>query len=261
MTSSLEPEPYRGPDPRAVRGMFGAIAHRYDLLNHLLSASIDRYWRGRAVSLLASHSPGPGDRCLDLCTGTGDLAIAIARRLRMETVGSDFCHAMLVESVRKTRRFPSDPRVRVAEADAQSLPFAASSFRFATVAFGIRNVESPETVLAEIHRVLVPGGVAVILEFSKPTVPGFRAVFDLYFKHVLPRVGAWVSGVEGPYQYLPASVGRFPSREGLAAMVGAAGFRDVRYRNLTGGVAALHWGAKPHTPTGEGHPGGNAPSR
>ena len=249
MTPSVDPAPYRGPDPRAVRGMFGAIAHRYDLLNHLLSASVDRYWRARAVSLIASQSPRAGDRCLDLCTGTGDLAIAITRRLGLETVGSDFCHAMLVESARKTRRLGREPRVRLAEADAQALPFAGSSFRFATVAFGIRNVESPEAVLAEIHRVLVPGGVAVILEFSRPVVPGFRAVFDFYFNHVLPRVGAWVSGVDGPYRYLPESVRRFPSQEDLAAMVGAAGFRHVRYRNLTGGVAALHWGAKPHAPT------------
>jgi demethylmenaquinone methyltransferase/2-methoxy-6-polyprenyl-1,4-benzoquinol methylase len=241
--SPADPGSYAGPEGQAVRNMFGAIAHRYDLLNHLLSASVDRRWRRQAVARIAELGPRPGDRCLDLCTGTGDLAIEIAGRLGLETVSSDFCHPMLVESRRKVQRRPGLP-IRTAEADAQQLPFADGSFRFVTVAFGIRNVESLERALEEMYRMLEPGGAALVLEFSKPVVPGFRRIFDVYFTHVLPRIGAWVSGVDGPYRYLPASVRRFPSQAGLALLLERAGFREVGYRNLTGGIAALHWGTR-----------------
>jgi demethylmenaquinone methyltransferase/2-methoxy-6-polyprenyl-1,4-benzoquinol methylase len=156
--------------------MFGAIAPRYDLLNRLLSASVDRRWRRQVVRRIASLAPEPGDRCLDLCTGTGDLALEIARSLGLETIGSDFCHPMLVESVRKIAR-RREHRIRTAEADAQELPFADRRFRFVTVAFGIRNVESLGRALGEMFRVLEPGGTAIVLEFSKPVVPGFRQVF------------------------------------------------------------------------------------
>lgn len=236
---------FAGPEGRSVQEMFGAIAPRYDLLNHLLSASVDRYWRWRAARLIRTLGPQPGDHCLDLCTGTGDLALEIARRLGLDTVGSDFCHPMLLESSRKIGRLGLDSRVRIAEADAQDLPFAPNSFRFVTVAFGVRNVESLSRALGEMYRVLVPGGTAVILEFSRPVVPGFSHLFQLYFSHVLPRIGGWISRVEGPYRYLPASVGRFPTQEELATLIETEGFLDVRYRNLTGGVAALHWGRKP----------------
>lgn len=240
-----ETDAYKGPDGRSVQQMFGAIAHRYDLLNHLLSASIDRYWRRRVVAMIRSLSPQPGDRCLDLCTGTGDLAIDISGLLELETIASDFSHPMLMESIGKIGRRGLGSRIRIAEADAQHLPFAESSVRFVTVAFGIRNVESVPAALAEMCRVLLPGGTVLILEFSKPVVPGFRQVFDFYFTHILPRVGAWISGVDGPYRYLPASVRRFPPQRELVSMIEAAGFESVRYRNLTGGIAALHWGTKP----------------
>jgi demethylmenaquinone methyltransferase/2-methoxy-6-polyprenyl-1,4-benzoquinol methylase len=232
--------------------MFGAIAHRYDLLNHLLSGSIDRRWRRYTVRRIAELGPGPGDRCLDLCSGTGDLALEIASRLDMDTVSSDFCHPMLVASLEKIRR-QGEHRVRTAEADAQELPFADSAFRFVTVAFGLRNVESLDRALAEMRRVLEPGGTAFILEFSQPVVPGFRQLFNAYFTHVLPRIGAWISGVDGPYRYLPESVGRFPSQSRLAGMIESSGFHRVGYRNLTGGIAALHWGTKPGRPAGNHH--------
>jgi demethylmenaquinone methyltransferase/2-methoxy-6-polyprenyl-1,4-benzoquinol methylase len=249
MNPGTQPWAYAGPDGPSVQRMFGAIAHRYDLLNHLLSASVDRYWRRQAVAVIGSLAPQAGDRCLDLCTGTGDLALELARRLQLETVGSDFCHPMLLESIKKINRRGLRPRLSVAEADAQSLPFAENSFRFVTVAFGVRNVESLPTALEEMYRVLVPGGSALILEFAKPVIPGFSRMFDFYFSHILPRVGAWVSGVDGPYQYLPASVRRFPSQPRLVSMIESAGFGRVQYRNLTLGIAALHWGTKPTEPS------------
>ena len=245
MMESAGGHQYAGPEGRAVQQMFGAIAHRYDLLNHLLSASVDRHWRRQAVRLISSLSPAPGDRCLDLCTGTGDLAIEIARRLKLDTYASDFCHPMLVRSLSKVRRLRNGNTVRITEADAQELPFADGSFRFATVAFGVRNVESLTRALDEMYRVLAPGGTALVLEFSRPIVPGFSHLFDFYFSHILPRVGAFVSGVQGPYKYLPRSVHRFPTQREFAKMIESVGFENVEYRNLTGGIAALHWGTKP----------------
>lgn len=235
--------PYAGPDGRTVREMFGAIAHRYDLLNHLLSASVDRRWRRRVVRFIASKSPAPGDRCLDVCTGTGDLAIEIGTALGLETVGADFCHPMLVLSLGKLAH--RGIRVGIAEADAQQLPFPDSRFRFATVAFGLRNVESPERALGEMFRVLEPGGWGIVLEFARPVVPLFGTLFDFYFVNMLPRIGRLVSGVDGPYRYLPASVKRFPAQREFSAIVEEAGFVDVGYRNLSGGIAALYWGRKP----------------
>jgi demethylmenaquinone methyltransferase/2-methoxy-6-polyprenyl-1,4-benzoquinol methylase len=245
MNPSAKSRQYAGPDGHSVQEMFGAIAGRYDLLNHLLSASVDRYWRRQAVRLIRSLSPNSGDRCLDICTGTGDLAIAISEQLKLETIGTDFCHPMLVESLPKVSRPSAGPAIRIAEADAQQLPFPDNSFQFTTVAFGVRNVESLELALEEMFRVLVPGGTALVLEFSKPVIPGFRQLFDFYFTYVLPRVGALISGVDGPYQYLPASVRRFPSQSEFVSLINEAGFTQVEYRNLTGGVAALHWGRKP----------------
>ena len=164
----------------------------------------------------------------------------------VEAFGSDFCHPMLVESLSKIRRLSPGHTVRITEADTQELPFADGSFRFTTVAFGVRNVESLGRALDEMYRVLAPGGTALVLEFSRPVVPGFSHLFDFYFTHILPRIGALVSGVQGPYQYLPRSVQRFPTQREFASMIESVGFENVEYRNLTGGIAALHWGTKPH---------------
>lgn len=245
MIESLNNHQYSGPDGRSVKQMFGAIASRYDLLNHVLSAFVDQRWRRRTVSLIASFSPDPADRCLDLCTGTGDLAIEIAERLKLETYGSDFCHPMLVESLSKIRRLTHEHTVRVMEADTQELPFLDDTFRFTTVAFGVRNIESMDRALKEMYRVLRPGGTAVILEFSKPAIPGFNYLFGLYFTQILPRIGTLISGIQGPYEYLPKSVKRFPNQREFARIIESIGFEDVEYRNLTGGIAALHWGTKP----------------
>ncbi len=232
---------FHGPDGRIVRQMFGEIAHRYDFLNHFLSVSIDRRWRRLAAGKVAEYLPeGNPGVCLDLCSGTGDLAIELHQRLHMPVVASDFCHPMLVRSVQKTRALP----IRTVEADSMAVPFVDDSFTAVTVAFGLRNLEDPKRGLAEMRRVLKPGGVLVVLEFSRPVIPVMRQLFQFYFHRILPRIGAWISGQGSAYQYLPDSVSRFPAQKELAALMAQVGFRNVGYRNLSGGIAALHWGLK-----------------
>ena len=239
--TSVRDSGYRGPDGTAIRSMFASIAPRYDFLNRFLSLSIDRYWRRRVVGLLRRYDPAAGDRCLDLCTGTGDLALDIHRGLGIRTVGSDFCHPMLLRFVGKI----GSASIDVAESDAQQLPFADARFRFVTVAFGLRNIERMHVALREIHRVLEPGGVLVVLEFSQPVTPVVRGLFHVYFHRVLPKLGSWISGTAGPYAYLPASVSRFPSQKALVRELESAGLVEVDYENLTFGIAAMHWGVKP----------------
>jgi len=229
-----------GPDPDAVRRMFGAIAHRYDFLNHFLSASIDKRWRRLTVNkvreLLAA---GPDAVCLDLCSGTGDLALEIHRRLNLTVVASDFCHPMLQRSLSK---FDSSARIRTVEADALDLPFTNNVFDVVTIAFGLRNLANTRRGFEEMARILKPGGVVVILEFSKPVIPIFRQAFGLYFRTILPRLGGAVSGQDTAYRYLHDSVQKFPSQVELVELMTATGFKDVGYRNLSGGIAAMHWG-------------------
>jgi demethylmenaquinone methyltransferase/2-methoxy-6-polyprenyl-1,4-benzoquinol methylase len=225
--------------------MFAGIAHRYDFLNHFLSASVDRYWRKHAVQRVASliHSQA-FPRCLDVCSGTGDLALDLHRYLKADVVASDFCHPMLTRSKAKTVAKGFQSFVQTVEADALVLPFPDRSFDSVTVAFGLRNLADPERGLAEMRRVLRDGGAVVVLEFSKPVVPVFRHLFNFYFRYILPRLGAAISGDGSAYQYLPDSVRRFPAQEELARLLRSTGFDEVEYRNLTGGVAALHWGKK-----------------
>jgi demethylmenaquinone methyltransferase/2-methoxy-6-polyprenyl-1,4-benzoquinol methylase len=242
---ATNPPAYQGPDARAVRQMFSEIAPRYDFLNHFLSASIDRHWRRIAVRKVAEFARQPGrQRGLDLCCGTGDLALALHRGLDMDIVASDFCHPMLTRSNSKIAAAALGNRIRTVEADALSLPFASESFDAITNAFGLRNLQDPAAGLSEMLRLLTSGGVAVILEFSKPVVPVFREAFQFYFRNVLPRLGSLISGQSFAYQYLPDSVRKFPSQQELAGIMQAVGFRAVEYRNLTGGIAALHWGMK-----------------
>ena len=217
--------------------MFAGIAHRYDFLNHFLSVSIDRRWRKIAVAKVRELIPSsPAVTCLDVCSGTGDLAIALQRTLGHSVVATDFCHPMLTRAARKERAIPN------VEADALSLPFRDQSFDAVTIAFGLRNLEDPVRGLSEIHRLLRPTGAAVILEFSKPVVPVFRNIFGFYFRYVLPRLGAAISGDAAAYQYLPDSVARFPVQEELVELMRTVGYKNVGYRNLSGGIAALHWG-------------------
>lgn len=225
--------------PERVRRMFGEIAPRYDLLNHLLSANVDRYWRWRAVRTVPPRGAAP---ILDLCTGTGDLALAYARAAGPQTpiVGADFCHPMLVLGRRKAH-----PRVTFVEADATRLPFASDRFQIVSVAFGLRNVADTDAALREMARVCLPGGRVAVLEFSLPTAAPLRAGYQWYFRRVLPRIGqALARNGDSAYVYLPESVQAFPSREALAARMTAAGLRDVRYESLTLGIATLYVGTK-----------------
>ena len=224
--------------------MFARIAKRYDLLNHLLSGNTDRRWRRLVAKRLREVLSIEGARALDVACGTGDLALALARETGARVVGTDFCRPMLEIAARKALANVSS-EIPFVEGDALKLPFAERSFDAVTIAFGLRNLSNVETGLRELWRVLRPGGRAAILEFSRPVVPGFRALFQFYFTRVLPRVGGTLSGSRGAYEYLPASVSRFPDQKRLARMMREAGFVSVEYKNLTGGVAALHLGTRP----------------
>jgi demethylmenaquinone methyltransferase / 2-methoxy-6-polyprenyl-1,4-benzoquinol methylase len=227
-----------------VRQMFGEIAGRYDFLNHLLSLNIDRYWRWRTVRAVPPIAEGP---ILDLCTGTGDLALAYYRASggRARIVGADFCHPMLVLGDSKRQTAGADGRVMFVEADAQRLPFADDHFSIVCVAFGLRNVTDTDRGLREMARVCRPGGKVAVLEFSLPTWKPLRAAYLWYFRHVLPRIGqALARNRQAAYSYLPASVGEFPSGEALAAKMRQAGLAEVTFRSLTFGVATLYQGTK-----------------
>lgn len=227
-----------------VRAMFASVAGRYDLLNHLLSVNTDKRWRRLVAKCLAHILSQDGARVLDIACGTGDLTLELAGSGIAHVVGADFCRPMLEIAVQK--QTPNrNPTIPFVESDALKLPFADFSFDAVTIAFGIRNLSSIKAGLAEIFRVLKPNGRAVILEFSAPVVPGFRTLFKFYFKQVLPRIGGIVSGSRAAYEYLPDSVSRFPDQLRLVTMMREAGFDDVEYKNLTGGVAAIHTGSRP----------------
>jgi demethylmenaquinone methyltransferase/2-methoxy-6-polyprenyl-1,4-benzoquinol methylase len=228
-----------------VREMFGQIAGRYDLLNHLLSLNIDRYWRWRTVRAVP---PRLGGKILDLCTGTGDLALAYHKAAGGQTqiVGADFSRPMLVIGREKGLRASADGRLMFVEADAEHIPTAADQFDIVCVAFGLRNVADTDQGLAEMVRVCKPGGQVVVLEFSTPRWQPFRSVYGWYFRHVLPRIGQLIArNSHAAYNYLPESVGEFPQGDALADRMQAAGLVDVGYRGFTLGVATLYVGSKP----------------
>jgi demethylmenaquinone methyltransferase / 2-methoxy-6-polyprenyl-1,4-benzoquinol methylase len=225
---------------RSVRSMFARVAGRYDFLNHLLSLNVDRWWRSRAVARVRGYLARPGARAMDLCCGTGDMVVALESARGAAVLGSDFCHPMLVEAARKlVRRGLGSPLV---EADAMRLPLPDASLDLVTAAFGFRNLANYASGLEEMRRVLKPGGAAAILEFSQPRNPAFAALYSFYSRHVLPRIGGAISGDPGAYRYLPESVRKFPGPEELETMMRAAGFREVSWERLTGGIVALHVG-------------------
>jgi len=222
-----------------VRGMFGRIAPRYDLLNHLLSMNIDRYWRAHTVKLVSHVLMKPGARVLDVSCGTGDLMIALQKRGRGASVlGSDFSHPMLTAARSKTSQGG------LFEADALTLPVADASFDLVTIAFGFRNLANYGRGLAELRRILKPGGVLAILEFSTPPNALLAALYGFYSRNVLPVIGGWISGSRDAYTYLPESVRKFPDAPGLAQQMREVGFENVRYERMTAGIVALHLGER-----------------
>jgi demethylmenaquinone methyltransferase / 2-methoxy-6-polyprenyl-1,4-benzoquinol methylase len=227
-------------EPERIAGMFDAIAGRYDRLNHLLSAGLDRRWRRRAIRELRLTG---SERLLDVCTGTADLAIEAATHRAGSAgivVGLDFAGEMLRIGRDKIADAHLDRRVMLTRADAMRLPIADRSFEAATIAFGIRNVSDPLTGCRELHRILVPGGRAAILEFGMPTMPVVSGVYAWYFRAVLPRVGRLISRHSDAYEYLPASVSSFPSGEGFVTILREAGFATVRSVPLVFGAVYLY---------------------
>jgi demethylmenaquinone methyltransferase/2-methoxy-6-polyprenyl-1,4-benzoquinol methylase len=251
--------------------MFGRVAHRYDLLNHVLSFQVDRAWRARTAKRVEEILRRPEARVLDLCCGTGDLTLALEQRRRELTrsrdseqsrdregavvsagpgsitsdappliFGSDFCHPMLVETIRKAGH--RNARTSVFEADALQLPLADASLDLITCAFGFRNFANYRKGLAELRRVLRPGGMLAILEFSQPPSRFFATFYAFYSKHVLPRIGALISGSSDAYTYLPESVRKFPGAELFAEEMRATGYLDVEFERMTFGIVALHIG-------------------
>ncbi|MBM3793361.1 MAG: bifunctional demethylmenaquinone methyltransferase/2-methoxy-6-polyprenyl-1,4-benzoquinol methylase UbiE [Acidobacteria bacterium] len=227
---------------RWVRRMFDGVAPRYDLLNHVLSFNADRYWRWRTVRKLRPILEKPGARVVDLCCGSGDLLIALQGRTPATVLGSDFSHQMLRACDAKIAagRLPAE----VFESDAMQLPLAAGSLDLVTCAFGFRNLVNYRAGLAEMLRVLKPGGTVAILEFSTPPNALFRRFYEFYSLRVLPRIAGMISGVPEAYEYLPESVRKFPGAPELAEAMQGVGFGDVEYTRMTFGIVALHVGRK-----------------
>lgn len=219
-----------------MRAMFGRVAHRYDLANHLLSMNVDRYWRRRTVRRVRDQIRRTDARVLDLCCGTGDLTVALGKERGGAVYGSDFCHPMLLGAVNKISDYP------FFEGDALCLPLRDGALDVITVAFGFRNFANYGAGLNELRRVLKPGGTLAILEFSKPPNRLFAACYEWYSRRVLPWIGGLLSGSRDAYTYLPESVRKFPGAEELASAMRAAGFDGVEFERMTGGIVALHLG-------------------
>jgi demethylmenaquinone methyltransferase/2-methoxy-6-polyprenyl-1,4-benzoquinol methylase len=233
----LPPPPAKTPD--AIAAMFDAIADRYDFLNHVLSAGIDRWWRRRAIQALSLSG---GECVLDLCTGTADLAIAARTAVpgAARVIGVDFADAMLVVGRAKLLHQRLDGTVTLVRGDATRIPLADRSVDAVTIAFGIRNVDRPDAACAEIVRVLRPGGALAILEFAVPTTPLVRAGYLAYFRYVLPRIGGLISRHRSAYAYLPASVDAFDSPDQFVKVLRQSGLTGVRAVPLTFGIVFLY---------------------
>jgi demethylmenaquinone methyltransferase/2-methoxy-6-polyprenyl-1,4-benzoquinol methylase len=227
---------------RAVREMFSGIAKKYDFLNHFLSVNTDKRWRRLVSKKLKDILDREDAIVLDVACGTGDLSVELQTAGRAKVIGTDFCRPMLEIAFDKNAK--NNTAIPYIEADGMNLSFADNTFDAATIAFGLRNFSNWQDGLVELHRILKKGGKLAILEFTTPVVPGFKQIFNLYFTQILPRIGGAVSGSRGAYEYLPDSVSRFPDQKGLVKMMQETGFSDVEYKNLTGGIAALHIGTK-----------------
>jgi demethylmenaquinone methyltransferase / 2-methoxy-6-polyprenyl-1,4-benzoquinol methylase len=223
-------------DPVFVRQAFSSIAPRYRLANHVLSLGVDLSWRREAARLVASFAPR---NVLDVATGTGDLALAIQRRLPgVEITGTDFCEEMLAIARRAGLQ-------RTVEADALQLPFATGSFDVVTVAYGLRNMASWRDALKEMGRVLRPGGRLVILDFSLPERWPWNVLYGVYLREVLPRLAGLIAGNRGAYDYLARSIQNFPAGAAMERLLGECGFEAPRTKCLSGGISSVYWASKP----------------
>jgi demethylmenaquinone methyltransferase / 2-methoxy-6-polyprenyl-1,4-benzoquinol methylase len=227
-----------------VREMFGRIAPRYDLLNHLLSLDIDKIWRRRVAKRFTAILHNPSAKVLDLCCGTGDLALAFRKEAPAgaEIVGSDFVPEMLERA--RAKAAASGAGIMFVEADALSLPFGDGSFDLVSCSFGFRNLANYERGMLEIFRVLKPGGAAAILEFAEPRGKLFGNLYRFYFRQVLPLLGGLISGNSSAYRYLPNSVSKFPSPEALQALFDRAGYTEAQFERWAGGIVTLHTARK-----------------
>ena len=237
---------------RYVREMFGAISPRYDFLNHFLSAGLDLRWRRHAAATCCGAlTQKASATVLDLCCGTGDLALAVLAQGAGRAVACDFSRPMLARAAAKFDRKGVTDRTALVEADALALPLPDGSVDAVTCGFGLRNLADTGRGLAEMMRVLATGGAAVILEFHQPRPGGpLAGTFGLYFRRILPRLGAWISGGgHGGYRYLVESIEAFGPPQATAAAMQRAGFEDVRIEPLTGGIASVYVGRKPGTQT------------
>ena len=243
-TPGTRPKGLTGEEEAAqwVRGMFSAVAPRYDLVNRVISFRLDQYWRSRTARRLRHILSRPGALVLDLCCGSGDLTLALQAQSCAAVIGSDFCHPMLLEAARKFRRraVPS----LLFEADAMRLPVPDSSLDLVTAAFGFRNLANYRKGLQEMLRVLRPGGAAAVLEFSQPPNRAFRALYTFYFTRLLPLIGGVISGSREAYTYLPESVEKFPDAGVLVERMKEAGFGKVEYELMSFGIVALHVGTR-----------------
>lgn len=227
----------------AVQQMFNTIAPRYDLLNHVLSANIDRLWWRRAARRFHDVLANPRSTVLDICCGTGDLTLALLKHRPRESrpiLAADFAHSMLSRGVQKFAALSGKGATAFAlEADALHLPFRSASLDLVVTSFGFRNLANYESGLREFHRVLKPGGQLGILEFSEPGGLIGR-VYAVYFHHVLPAIGRAICGKNGPYNYLPTSVGDFPTPPELISMMRKVGYSDCAWQPYTFGIAGLY---------------------
>jgi demethylmenaquinone methyltransferase/2-methoxy-6-polyprenyl-1,4-benzoquinol methylase len=224
-----------------VEQMFDHIAPKYDFLNHFLSMGIDRLWRKKAVSMLRTHHP---ERVLDVASGTGDFAIETAKISPSEIIGFDLSGQMIRVGAEKVKRLGLDRLIRFEKGDSEQMPFPPGSFDAITVAFGVRNFENLEKGLQEFYRVLRPGGVAMILEFSRPRAFPFKQLYMFYFRHILPFIGGMVSKDSSAYTYLPESVMAFPDDQDFLDILARIGFSRSRQRRLTMGIATIYEAVK-----------------